>query len=97
IAVAQLAGLPAKTISRAKEVLAKLEQYELAVFAQAKEKINDETAVVARAFSGKTASQFSLFAVSNEHIINDLRNAEIDKMTEEQLKHLILDLKNRLV
>jgi DNA mismatch repair protein MutS len=97
IAVAQLAGLPAKTISRAKEVLAKLEQYELAVFAQTKEKINGESAVITRAVSGKTTSQFSLFAISNEHIINDLRNAEVDKMTVEELKQFILDIKNRLV
>ena len=32
IAVARLAGLPAGTIVRAREVLSKLEQYELAVF-----------------------------------------------------------------
>ncbi len=32
IAVARLAGLPSKTIARAREVLEKLERYELAVF-----------------------------------------------------------------
>ena len=39
IAVAKLAGLPVPVIERAKDVLAKLEKYELAVFADEKKTV----------------------------------------------------------
>jgi DNA mismatch repair protein MutS len=97
IAVAQLAGLPTQTIARAKSVLAKLEQYELAVFSENKpSNIALETAV-GRATKNKMASQFSLFAISNESIIDELRSTEIENMSEYQTKEFLKELQKRIV
>ncbi len=97
IAVAQLAGLPAPTITRAKAVLSKLEQYELAVFSENKQSnIALETAV-GRASKSKMASQFSLFTITNENIIDDLRKAEIGTMTEQHVKEFLADLQKRII
>ncbi len=97
IAVAQLAGLPAQTIARARTVLEKLEKYELAVFADAKVNSGSLESAVGRAQNGKRASQLSLFAISNENIINDLRNSELCKMTEQEAKDFLLSLQNRII
>ena len=78
--------MPAQTIARAKSVLAKLEQYELAVFAENKQNSIALETAVGRASKSKMASQFSLFAITNENIIDELRTAEIEKMTERQTK-----------
>ncbi len=91
IAVARLAGLPQSVIERAKDVLAKLEQYELAVFA-------DETKTgLAKAAGGHAVSQFSLFAVSNEHVIDELRDADVDQLDPKEAKKLLSKLKTRII
>lgn len=98
IAVAQLAGLPSQTIARAKSVLAKLEQYELAVFTE--NKSNNVAALetaVGRAFQNKTAAQFSLFAITNENVINELRDAKIDEMTVAEMKDFLKILQKRII
>lgn len=91
IAVAKLAGLPVGVIERAKEVLEKLEQYELAVFADEGRK------GLAMAAGKNMASQLSLFAISNEVAINELRTTEIDKLSPEDSKTLLLSLKSKIV
>ncbi len=91
IAVARLAGLPNTVIERAKDVLTKLEQYELAVFA------GEGTSGLAKAAGGKIASQFSLFAVANESAIDILREVDIDRMTPEEAKDLLLQVKAKLI
>ncbi len=97
IAVAQLAGLPPKTIARAKDVLAKLEQYELAVFSGAKPTSEALETAVGRAGKSKIASQFSLFAISNEDVIDELRDIEIEKMSAEETKEFLLNMQKRIV
>ena len=97
IAVARLAGLPVNTIARAKEVLSKLEQYELAVFADAKPNSDAFETAVVRAGKGKISSQFSLFASSNESVIDDLRGIDFENMPVEELKRFITVLQNRIV
>lgn len=91
IAVARLAGLPTTVIERSKEVLSKLEQYELAVFADEGRK------GLAMAAGKNIASQFSLFAISNEAAIDELRSAEIEKLSPEASKDLLLSLKSKIV
>ena len=91
IAVAKLAGLPAGVIERAKEVLTKLEQYELAVFADESRK------GLAMAAGKNMASQFSLFAISNEAAIDELRTAKVEELSPEDSKSLLLSLKSRIV
>ena len=98
IAVAQLAGLPRQTIARAKEVLAKLEQYELAVFAnQNNAHINGLEKAVGQTQTGKLAAQFSLFAISNESVVDELRNLEIEKLSAPELKDTIAKLQKQIV
>ncbi len=91
IAVARLAGLPQPVIERAKDVLTKLEKYELAVF-------SDENAKgLAMAAGKKAASQFSLFAISNESAIDELRNASVDSMSPEDGLSLLKELRSKIV
>jgi len=97
IAVAKLAGLPGKTISRAKEVLAKLEQYELAVFANSNETVKASSAGISGAGSIRTASQFSLFAITNESVIDQLRGTDIETMSEDELKQFFAEIKKQIV
>ncbi|MBA3631838.1 MAG: DNA mismatch repair protein MutS [Acidobacteria bacterium] len=96
IAVAQLAGLPPKTIARAKEVLAKLEQYELAIFSGAKPDSEALETAVGRASNSKMASQFSLFTISNEDVIDELRNTSIEKMSAEQARDFLRNIQKKL-
>ncbi len=91
IAVARLAGLPQTVIERAKDVLAKLEQYELAVFA-------DETrSGLAKAAGGRAVSQVSLFAVSNESVIDELRDIDLDGIDPDDAKELLKRLKTQII
>ncbi|MBC7900402.1 MAG: DNA mismatch repair protein MutS [Saprospiraceae bacterium] len=91
IAVARLAGLPQQVIERAKDVLTKLERYELAVFAD--ERKTGLEAAAAR----QSASQISLFAISNENAVNELRNANIDALSPDEARSLLRDIKQKIV
>ena len=90
IAVAKLAGLPQKTVERAKEVLEKLEKYELAVFATEKQGLD-------KAARKHAASQISLFAISNENVIEDLRNIEIEKMSDSEAKKALFEIQKKII
>jgi DNA mismatch repair protein MutS len=91
IAVAKLAGLPVSVIERAKDVLGRLERYELAVFA------DEKKSGLGAAAAAKVASQVSLFAITNENAIDELRSTDIDGLSPEESKSLLRDLKNRIV
>lgn len=91
IAVAKLAGLPAAVIERAKSVLEKLEKYELAVFE------DEKKTGLAKAAGGRVASQFSLFAVTNESAIDELRGLDVSGLTPDESKELLGRLKDRIV
>jgi DNA mismatch repair protein MutS len=97
IAVAQLAGLPQNVIVRAKDVLAKLEKYELAVFSGATENSEALETAVGRASRSKTASQFSLFAITNENVVDELRSTEPENLTPEEAKKILTELKNKII
>ena len=91
IAVAKLAGLPNNVIERAKGVLEKLEKYELAVFADEKKE------GLAKAAGGRLAAQYSLFAVTNENAIDELRGVEIDDLSADESKKLLAKIKKKIV
>ena len=91
IAVAKLAGLPVPVIERAKDVLMRLEKYELAVFA------DEKKSGVAAAAAGKAAAQASLFAMANEAAIDELRDVSIDELTPEESKDLLRSIKGRII
>lgn len=97
IAVAQLAGLPAQTIARAKTVLAKLEQYELAVFSEVKQKSGALETAVGRASQSRMASQFSLFSITNENVIDELRGLKMSEISEKQAKEFLEELQRRII
>lgn len=91
IAVARLAGLPRSVIERANAVLEKLEKYELAVFA------DERRDGIEKAAGAKAAAQVSLFAVSNESVLDELRNIDTSKLTGDEAKRLLDDAKRRLI
>ena len=91
IAVARLAGLPQSVIERAKAVLAKLEKYELAVFA------DESSNGIQKAAGMKASAQVSLFAISNESVIDELRAANINELSSDEAKRLLERAKERLI
>ncbi len=91
IAVAKLAGLPVNVIERAKSVLEKLEKYELAVFA------DENRQGLAKAAAGRAASQYSLFAVTNETAIDELRTVDVDSLSPEESRELLGRVKAKIV
>ncbi len=91
IAVAKLAGLPASVVERAKSVLEKLEKYELAVFA------DEKKTGLAKAAGSRAASQVSLFAVTNESAIDELRNIEVSDLSPDESKQLLTKIKDRII
>lgn len=99
IAVARLAGLPAKAIARAREVLEKLERYELAVFAeQTKPATSDALEkAINRASKSKMATQTTLFAFANENVIDELRELEISGLSESDAKQILAEMQRRIV
>lgn len=91
IAVASLAGLPGSVIQRAKEVLGRLERYELAVFSDTNATGLESVAV------RSVASQTSLFAMANDTLIDEIREADIENMSPDAALEFLLDLRKRIV
>ncbi|MEO8042630.1 MAG: DNA mismatch repair protein MutS, partial [Acidobacteriota bacterium] len=91
IAVARLAGLPVSVIERAKDVLTRLERYELAVFADEK-----KTGLGAAA-AAKAASQVSLFAMTNENAIDELRSVDVDDLSPDESKAFLHQMKRKII
>ena len=106
IEVARLAGLPPAVLANAREVLARLERYELDVFAE--EDVEEPLSVKAvaansaldkattRAGRRKAAAQASLFELVNQKVIEEIRVTS-DSLTPEEAKDLLLKLKSRLM
>ncbi len=98
IAVAQTRRTaPRRRLPRAKTVLAKLEQYEMAVFAETKRTPDALDIAAGRASSGKMAAQFSLFAISNESVVDELRELKINNFSDREAKEFLEDLQKRIV
>lgn len=91
IAVARLAGLPHEVVERAKEVLGRLERYELAVFSEG------DTAGLKAAAGRAAATQTSLFTMANDGLLDDIRNVDIDDMSPENAHAFLQDLKQRII
>jgi DNA mismatch repair protein MutS len=112
IEVARLAGLPPAVLANAREVLARLERYELDVFADEEVKVDLEEAVSAKAAAAnadsaldkattragrrRAAAQASLFDLANQKIVEEIRVAS-STLTPEEAKELLLKLKSRLM
>ncbi|HEY0171391.1 MAG TPA: DNA mismatch repair protein MutS, partial [Pyrinomonadaceae bacterium] len=119
IEVARLAGLPPSVLARAREVLSKLEGYELDVFAgegapglqpvppaapaaaAAKEVgANGHDALgraASRAGRRALAAQVTLFDSVNQSLLDELRGLDVETLTGDEARRLLLGLKNRIV
>jgi len=107
IEVARLAGLPPAVLANAREVLARLERYELDVFAE--EEVNEQPISVKAAAGNsalekattlagrrKAAAQASLFDLVNQKVIEEIRVASAS-LSPDDAKELLLKLKSRLM
>ncbi|HEY3026195.1 MAG TPA: DNA mismatch repair protein MutS [Pyrinomonadaceae bacterium] len=116
IEVARLAGMPPPALARARDVLQRLERYELDVFAEEGEALVASAAgaaatgseaatstndaldkAVTRAGRRRVAAQSSLFDLANQALLEEIRVAELEKMSPEEAKALLLELRKRLV
>jgi DNA mismatch repair protein MutS len=117
IEVARLAGMPPATLDRAREVLHRLERYELDVFADeiAANEAQQATAVAAGAESAATdtsaalssaatraarrriAAQHSLFDLANQKVVDELRDADVEKLSDAEAKALLAEVKKKLI
>ena len=111
IEVARLAGLPPVVLANAREVLARLERYELDVFAEEEEvkaDVEEPLSVkvaaansaldkaTTRAGRRKAAAQASLFDLANQKIIEEIRGTP-STLSPEEARELFLKLKSRLM
>jgi DNA mismatch repair protein MutS len=108
IEVARLAGLPPPVLARAREVLAKLERYELDVFAEGEAAPapspaatpngeGDLRRAAARAGRRALAAQVTLFDTVNQSLLDELRGLDVETLTAEEARTLLLGLKKRIV
>ena len=108
IEVARLAGLPPAVLANAREVLARLERYELDVFAEdGLKQVEEPMAFTAAANSAlekaatragrrKAAAQASLFDLANQKVIEEIRGTS-DSLSADEAKELMLRLKKQLM
>jgi DNA mismatch repair protein MutS len=115
IEVARLAGLPPDVLTRAREVLSKLERYELDVFAEegaaAFKAAAATPSTVENGANGKDAlgraasrvgrralaAQITLFDSINQSLLDELRGVDVETLTGDEARQLLLGLKNRIV
>lgn len=90
IEVARLAGLPPAVLANAREVLARLERYELEVFAE------EDKGALNKAARRKAVAQASLFDLANQRVIDEIRAAPAE-ISGEEAKELLGRLKDQLM
>jgi len=110
IEVARLAGLPPAVLANARDVLARLERYELEVFEEEENSITVEQPLAARAAAAdsaldraasragrrKAAAQASLFDFVNQKVVDEIREAP-ESLSAEDAKKLLLKLRQQLM
>ncbi len=120
IEVARLAGLPPPVVARAREVLTRLERYELDVFDEEAESATNEIKdaatrhnsngdaasrdesealrrAIGRARKGKFALQSTLFEFTNQNLLDELRGVDVETLTAEEARSLLLSVQKRIV
>jgi DNA mismatch repair protein MutS len=114
IEVARLAGLPPAVLSRAREVLERLERYELDVFAEeakpaavaSSQKTGDEDltsndkglkSAARRARSRRIAAQATLFDATNQGLLDELREVNVETLSPDEARELLEGLRKRIV
>ena len=109
--------LPPAVLARARDVLQRLERYELDVFAdqieplaQANEAASASTTqaqrsadvgalaqAARRARRQALAAQATLFDVVNKSLLDELRAVEVEKLSLEEVRALLLDIRKRII
>jgi DNA mismatch repair protein MutS len=114
IEVARLAGMPPAALDRAREVLERLERYELDVFAEeAEPKATRAVAVgetefapapdaaldkaATRAGRRRVVAQTSFFDLANQKVVDELRAAKVENLTDDQVRDLLIELQKKLM
>ncbi|HYO90193.1 MAG TPA: hypothetical protein VEQ40_01085, partial [Pyrinomonadaceae bacterium] len=112
IEVARLAGLPPPVLARAREVLERLERYELDVFAEEAKPLaaaihqeNGDTAsddkglksAARLARSRRIAAQATLFDATNQGLLDELREVNVDALSPDEARALLEGLRKRII
>jgi DNA mismatch repair protein MutS len=127
IEVARLAGMPPAALTRAREVLQRLERYELDVFSEEEtaahvaadiasgivsrieraaaagadgtSAVEDEALSKAamRAGRRRLAAQSSLFDLANQKVVDELREADLTRLSPEEAKQLLNELRKQIL
>jgi DNA mismatch repair protein MutS len=90
IEVARLAGLPPAVLANARDVLARLERYELDVFAE------DEGGALNKAARRKAVAQASLFDLANQRVIEEIR-ATSGSISADEARDMLMRLRQQLI
>lgn len=85
IQVAGLAGLPKKVINRAKEILTKLEETDIAKYEQK----------VVKPLQGEKVEQIDIFGYRYEGLVREIADADIESITPLQALNILSGLKER--
>ncbi len=112
IEVARLAGMPPSALARAREVLQRLERYELEVFTDEESAAIERAAVAGATESSESdalskvatqagrrriAAQTSLFDLANQKVVDELRAADVEEISPEEAKELLTELQKELI
>jgi DNA mismatch repair protein MutS len=112
IEVARLAGMPPSALARAREVLQRLERYELEVFTEEESSAMERAAtagadessasdalskVATQAGRRRVAAQTSLFDLANQRVVDELRTVNVEGLSPEEARQLLKDLQKRSV
>ncbi|MBV9959970.1 MAG: DNA mismatch repair protein MutS, partial [Acidobacteria bacterium] len=112
IEVARLAGLPPAVLARAREVLQRLERYELDVFAEElspkeeKEQGSWESWATAegglgtaarRAARRQMAAQVTLFDSVNQTVLDEVRRLDVETLTPDEAHAILLNMRSRII
>ncbi|MCP9493739.1 MAG: DNA mismatch repair protein MutS [Pyrinomonadaceae bacterium MAG19_C2-C3] len=110
VEVARIAGLPQAVIGRAREVLATLEKYELRILKEAAQQDSQNDfvadipeaehatkALTRRATGKRLASQATLFAATNDKLLDEIRETKASSLNREQLQAFIESIQSRII
>lgn len=91
IAVAKLAGMPQEVVRRAREVLERLEQYELAVLGGSGNMSVSKTAVE------KAVAQGSLFSAANDAALSLLASVDVESISPDEARSLLREVRSKII
>jgi DNA mismatch repair protein MutS len=112
IEVARLAGLPPAVLARARDVLARLERYELDVFTDEEQKADAEPpseweawaldeaglkTAARRARQKRIAMQATLFDAANQSILDEVRSVDVETLKPEEALEILQGIRKRIV